>query len=147
MQHGWKIGKQLRTPSASHLKTMQFTKLGKWKLRSNYSQYTFSSNYAVSVYAEFHLRGLLVLSHSSIYALISPLFMLFLVKIYSIILFMWFSIYAVFPGKQKTRKRRRECIWLPKCDLSSVHDRDLIVIWREKVQFHPSFAVGIIISF
>ena len=29
---------------------------------------------------------------------------------HSNVLFTWFSIYAVFPGKQKTRKWRRECI-------------------------------------
>ena len=38
------------------------------------------------------------------------------------------------------RRSDHDHIWLPKCDLSSVHDHDLIVIWREKVQFHPSFA-------
>ena len=72
-------------------------------------EYTISSIYAVSVYAEFHLRGILDWSHSSVYTLISPLLTRFWVKIYSIILFTRFSIYAVFPGKQKTRKRRREC--------------------------------------
>ena len=41
------------------------------------------------------------------------------------------------------RRSDHDHIWLPKCDLSSVHDRDLIVIWREKVQFHPSFAIYI----
>ena len=50
-----------------------------------------------------------VWSHSSVYALISPLFTRFWVKIHSIILFTRFSIYVVFPGKQKTRKQRREC--------------------------------------
>ena len=63
--------------------------------------YTLYSIYVVSVYAKFHVLGIWIWSHSSIYALISPLFTLFWVKIHSNILFTQFSIYKVFPGKQK----------------------------------------------
>ena len=72
-----------------------------------------SSIYAVSIYAKFYLHGIWVWSHSSVYALISPLFTRFWVKIHSIILFTRFSIYVVFPGKQKTRKRRRDQMYIP----------------------------------
>ena len=53
---------------------------------------TISSIYAVSVYAKFHLRGIWIWSHSSIYALISPLFTLFWVKNHSNILFTRFFL-------------------------------------------------------
>ena len=75
--------------------------------------YTLYSIYTVSVNVKFHLRHIWIWSHSSIYALISPLFTLFLVKIYSIILFTRFSNCTVFPGKQKMRKRRRDLVYIP----------------------------------
>ena len=54
-------------------------------------------------------------SISSVYTLTSPLFTRFWVKIYSIILFTWFSIYAVFLGKQNMCKlRSRGRIWILK---------------------------------
>ena len=85
------------------------------ELKRNLFKYTLSSIYAVYVYTKFHLHGIWVWSHSSVYTLTSPLFTRFWVKIYSIILFTWFSIYAFFPGKQNMCKlRSRGRIWILK---------------------------------
>ena len=61
--------------------------------------------------------------------------------IYAVIcspLHMIWSFSDQFPPKSDLKSDHVHTL-LPKCDLRSVHDRDLIVIWREKVQFRPSF--------
>ena len=58
----------------------------------------------------------------------------------------WSDLFPINSPPKCDRRSDHDHIWLPKCDLSSVHDRDLIVIWREKVQFHPSFVYVFVLS-